>query len=86
MITYFVNGEPQHSDEKILRQREILEKAGYSPEEYYLISENGPEYRQPDEQVPITEGGKFEVKPQREAPSGDLIHYEVNGESQTTKE
>ena len=85
MATYFVNEAPQHSDEKILRQQEILEKAGYSSKEYYLISENGSEYRESDEQVPIREGEKFEAKPRREKPNGDLIHYEVNGEPQTTK-
>ena len=84
MPTYYVEGKTLQSDEKNLRQKEILEMAGYSPEAYYLVSESGTEYRQPDDQVPIAEGEKFSVKPHREIIGGDVIHYEVNGERQRT--
>lgn len=84
MITYFVDGRPQQSNQNTLSQQEILEKAGYPKAEYYLIAENGKEYRSPDDQVPIKNEEKFEVKPLRgTTPSGE-IHYEVNGLPQTT--
>ena len=84
MTTYFVNGRPQNTAEKALRQHEILEKAGYSSTKYFLISEKGSEYRQADDQVPIAEGEKFEAKPLRDEPIESIIHYEVNGECQIT--
>ena len=86
MTIYFVDGKHQQTDKPSLPQRQILENAGYSSNDYYLISESGREYRQPDDQVPIAEGEKFEVKPLRSQPSGGVIRYTVNGEQQTAKQ
>lgn len=85
IITYFVNNQPQQSDQSALPQREILAKAGYGAEEYYLIDGSGTEYRAPDAQVPVKDGEKFEVKPLRKTPPHEVIHYEVNGLRQTTE-
>ena len=85
MITYFVNGKLQQSDQDTLSQKEILERAGFAPEQYYLLSENGSEYRGPDDRVPLKDGEKFEVKPLRGTTPSGVIHYEVNGSPQTTE-
>ena len=84
-ITYFVDGKLQQSDQDTRFQKEILEWAGFAPKQYYLIGENGSEYRHPDDQVPLTDGEKFEVKPLRGTIPSGKIHYEVNGEHQTTE-
>ena len=85
MTSYFVDGQRQQTDENTLEQHQILEKAGYSSTDYYLVSESGHEYRNPNGQVPISEGEKFQIKPLRVQPAGNVILYEVNGESQTTE-
>ena len=84
-ITYFVDGKLQQSDQDTRSQKEILERAGFVPEQYYLIGENGSEYRQPDDRVPLKDKEKFEVKPLRETTPSNEIHYEVNGVPQTTE-
>ena len=85
MITYFVDGKLQQSAQDTLSQKEILERAGFVPEQYYLIGENGSEYRDPDDRVPLKDGEKFEVKPLRGTTPSGVIHYEVNGFPQTTE-
>ena len=85
-ISYFVDGRLQQSDRDALLQREILEKAGYAEAEYYLIGEDGTEYRGPDDKVPLKDGEKFEVKPLRGAAPSGVIHYKVNGEIQTAED
>lgn len=84
-ISYFVDGRLQQSDRDALSQREILEKAGYAEAEYYLIGEDGAEYRSPDDKVSLKDREKFEVKPLRGTAPSDVIHYKVNGEHQTAE-
>lgn len=86
MKTYFVAGKRQQTDHNTLAQHQLLDNAGYPSSDYYLISTNGHEYRQPEEQVPIADGEKFEVKPLRHRPVDSQIQYEVNGERQTAQQ
>jgi hypothetical protein len=41
-ITYFVNGERENTDEKVLTVRQILEGAGFSPATDYTLSSENP--------------------------------------------
>ena len=84
MVIYFVNGNQQQSDQNILNQDELLQRAGYSSVDYYVTSENGKEYRRPDDEILISGGEKFFVKPYRGESADTNIVYEVNGESQET--
>lgn len=85
IIEYFVGGRAQQSDRDTLSQRQILEKADYPEAEYYLIGEDGSEYKNPEDQVFIKDGEKFEAKPLRGMAPNAVIHYEVNGERQTAE-
>ena len=84
MKIYFVNGVECHTDSDHLTPSDILEKAGFSPEESYLVSNSGKEFHQSDEVISLRDGEKFEVKTVRGEFGGITIHYEVNGEQQTT--
>ena len=84
MKSYFVSGVKYHTDSDHLTPSEILEKADYSPKENYLVSNSGKEFRQADEMISLKDGEKFDVKIVRKELGGLTIHYEVNGEQQTT--
>ena len=86
MKTYFVNGVEYHSDFDYLTLADILQNARFSPEDSYLISDSGKEYRQPGEKIMLTDGEKFEVKYLRGKATETTIKYEVNGEQQETNQ
>lgn len=60
-ITYFVNGEAQHTAEHKLTVRQILENAGFTPAtDYRLTRDNGNHpFTDYDEEVPLHDGEKF---------------------------
>lgn len=84
MKNYFVDGVEYHTDSDHLTTSDILEKAKISPRENYLVSDSGEEFRQADEMISLRDGEKFEVKIVTEELGEITIHYEVNGEQQTT--
>jgi len=60
-ITYFVNGEPQKTDERKLTVREILTNAGFTPaEDYELVRDHGHhKFTDLDQEVPIHKRERF---------------------------
>ena len=62
-ITYFVNGEPQTTDERKLSVRDILVHAGFTPpEEHELIRDNGDHhFTDLDQEIPIHKDERFTV-------------------------
>lgn len=60
-ISYFVNGEPQTTDERKLTVREILTNAGFTPaEDYQLVRDRGHHhFTDPNQEVPIHKGERF---------------------------
>ncbi len=60
-ITYFINGQVQHTTHHELSVRAILQNGGFSPsEQYRLIRDHGDhKYTNLDEEVHLTNHEKF---------------------------
>lgn len=60
-FTYYVNGEPQTTEQHALTVRTILSNAGLTPpESYRLVRDAGNHtYRNLDEEVPLHEHERF---------------------------
>ena len=84
-VTYFVNDQTFYTDTPELTVSDVLERAGESPDQFYLVLKD-IEYRDPSQKIEIHEGDRFQTKPRdRTPPVEKIIHYKVNGEEQTTE-
>ena len=84
-IAYFVDEREFVTDTPELTVVGVLERAGYAPDQFYLIRK-GTEYRDPEEVLEIRDGDHFETKVRdRDPPFPQTIHYKVNGEEQATE-
>ena len=84
-ITYFVNKRAFDTDTPELTVSDVLERAGESPDQFYLVLKD-IEYRDPGQKIEIHDGDRFQTKPRdRTHPVEKIIHYKVNGEEQTTE-
>lgn len=62
-INYEVNGEPQTTTERKLSGRAILERAGFTPaEDYILTRDDGNKEISLDHEEPIRDGERFTAK------------------------
>lgn len=82
-IEYYVDGKLFSTIKSELTVAEILAKAGVSFSQFYLVSEDDVEYRDPDKIIEIRSGDRFKTRKQKDARP--IIHYKVNGETQTTE-
>lgn len=77
LITYFVNGERQETNQHKLMVRTILTNAGFTPaEDYRLVRDDGNHsYTNQDEEVPLHENEKFTALFQGPTPTsqGDFV-------------
>lgn len=84
VMKYFVGEKRFDTGETYLPVRDILEQAGYSSGDHYLLAKPGKAYRGLDELVPIVDGAVFEAKPRGKTAVNGEIRYNVNGEPQVT--
>lgn len=83
-IVYFVDGQRFTTDSAELTVRYLLQQVGKRADHFYL-ERNDAEFRDPDEKIEMRDGDRFATKPRAgDPPSGETIHYKVNGEEQTT--
>jgi uncharacterized protein YabE (DUF348 family) len=67
------------------RVADLLDRAGLTAEQADLVTPDGVAHNDPEEPIAVHDGDRFEVRRRGDAPARDrLIHYEVNGERQTT--
>ena len=88
-IEFFVDDKPLSSKKPELAAGEVLTLAGIPNDQFFLVSEDGIEYKDPDQVIKIHSGDKFKTrKREREnsRPVFETIHFKVNGEEQTTKQ
>ena len=84
-IDYFVNGKPYSTTKPELTLADLLNDAGFSADRVFLESSDGRIYEDPGELVQIHSGEQFLTKKrERPTPTATVIHYEVNGEPQST--
>ena len=84
-VTYFVNDRAFYTDTSELTVSDVLERAGESPDQFYLVLKD-IEYRDRSQKIEIHEDDRFQTKPRdRTPPVEKPIHYKVNGEEQTTE-
>ncbi len=70
-VVYFVNGEKQESEQDDLKVRQILEKAGLTPPENYVLKLDKAvqPYGSPDVVVEIKSGDRFTATFQGPTPT-----------------
>jgi hypothetical protein len=73
-ITYYVNGESQHTSERKLSVRVILSTAGFNPpEQYRLERDDGHHiYGSLDEEVSLHQGERFTALFQGPTPTSGV--------------
>ena len=64
---------------------EVLALRGVPDDLFFLLSENGTDYRDPSEVVQIHQGDRFATRKRDDARPDGIRHYTVNGEAQTTE-
>ena len=84
-IDYFVDDKPFTTRKPELAVSDVLARRGVSVDRFFLLSEDGTEYRDPDEAVHIHEGDRFATRKREDARLGAVNHYTVNGEDQATE-
>lgn len=83
-LEYFVNGKPFSIAKPEPTVAEILARAEVSIQQFYLVSADGTEYREPDKTIKLRSSDKFETKKRTDTrPVSNT--YTVNGEIQTTE-
>lgn len=86
-IKYFIDGKVFTTYESELTIDKILDEVGLSANQYYVVSKDGIEYRDPDQTIKINNGDSFETRKHEDSQTMDqAIRYKVNGEEQTTTE
>lgn len=78
LITYFVNAEPQETDQHELTVRTILSKAGLvPPENYELERDDGHHiFGSLDEEVPLHQGERFTALFEGPTPTSGAEAYD----------
>lgn len=85
-IEYFIDGKQISATNSELTVAEILSAANISIDEYYLVSEKGDEYKDPNKKIKLYSGERFKTsKRDHVPPVTKTIHYSVNGEAQMTE-
>lgn len=83
-VKFSVDGQHFDSDTSELTVSAVLERAGKTPGQSLLESEDA-EYRNPDDEIKIRDGDRFKTRTLDGAHAGETsIRYEVNGETRTT--
>lgn len=80
-IKFFVNDVACKTIDSNQTVSNLLEEAGFSVKHAVLVTPDGVEHRDPAEIVQVAEGEHLKV---RSASNCQIIHYQVNGEDQTT--
>lgn len=86
-IEFFIDDKPYSTRKATKTVAEILALASLSAEEYFLISPNGIKYADPKQNVEIHSGDHFKTEKRDRDSKPQIpvkIHYQVNGEPQTT--
>ena len=84
-IDYFVDDKPFTTRKPELTVSDVLALRGVPVDVFFLLSQDGTEYRDPDGIVHIHEGDRFTTRKRDDARPSTTIHYTVNGEAQTTE-
>ena len=85
-IRIFIDGKQVLATKSNLTVAEILDAAKIPIDEYYLVSEKGDEYKDPNKKVKFYSGERFKSTKRRHVPPvTKTIHYSVNGEAQMTE-
>ncbi len=87
-IEFFVDDKRLSTLKSELTLADILSLVGVPSDQFFLVSQDGTEYKEQDETIEINFGDHFKTrKYEREDPlsAPDTIHYKVNGEEQTTQ-
>ncbi len=86
-IEFFIDDEP-HSTLKVSQSvADILAIADLSPDQFFLISEEGTRLPDPKQSIDVHSGDRFttEKRDRDSKPSFPrLVHYKINGERQAT--
>ena len=86
-IEFFIDDKPYSTRKVSQSLAEILAIAGLSPDQFFLISQDGTEHLDPKQNIDIHPGDRFTTKKRdrdSKPPVDKVIHYKVNGEQQTT--
>lgn len=82
-ISFSVNDRSYETESTGMTVSEVLGRAGESADHCCLLL-NGIQYDDPDQEVTICDGDRFETKARdRNSPVKRSVHYEVNGERLT---
>ena len=82
---FFVDDKPFTTRKPELTVSEVLALRGVPDDLFFLLSENGTDYRDPSEIVQIHQGDRFATRKRDDARPDGITHYTVNGEAQTTE-
>ena len=86
-IDYFVDGKALVTAKPELTVSEMLISLRASADQFYIVSKDGVEYREPDKRIELHDGDRFETRKRKDTQAVDrAIHYKVNGEEQTTRD
>ncbi len=86
-IEFFVDDKPYSTLKGSQSVADILGIVGLSPDQFFLISEDGTKLLDPKQSSEIHSGNRFTTeKRDRESkpPFPTVVHYKINGEKQTT--
>lgn len=85
-IEFFVDEKRFSTLKSELTLADILSLIGVSSDQFFLVSQDGTDYKEQDETIKIHFGDRFKTrKYEREDPLFAPIHYKVNGEEQITQ-
>ena len=86
-IEFFIDDKPYSTFKISQSVEEILAIASLSPDQFLLISQDGTKYLDPTQKIDIRPGDHFKTEKRdrdTKPPYPEVIHYQVNGEQQTT--
>ena len=84
-IRFSVNDGQFDTETSEMPVSEVLSRAGVSADHCDLVLD-GTEYHDRDQRITIRDGDHFQTKTRdRTPPASRAVHYEVNGEQQTTE-
>ena len=88
-IEFYVDDKLLFTKKSELTAADVLTLAGILNDQFFLVSQDGTEYKDPDKIIKIHSEDHFKTrKREREDPKpvSETIHYKVNGEEQTTEQ
>ena len=86
-IEYFIDDKPYPTRKVTQSVANILAIAGLSPDQFFLLSQDGIKHLDPEQHIEIHSGDRFTTEKRdrdTKPPFAKVIHYKVNGEQQTT--